>query len=59
MFWSDTGARPKIEKASLGGNQRVAIVTTSLFNPNGIDLDRGNQRIYWVDAGSDRVESIN
>jgi len=59
MFWSDEGAHPKIEKASLRGNQRVAIVTTYLFYPNGIDLDRGNKRIFWVDAGYDRVESIN
>jgi len=59
MFWSDAGTQRKIEKASLGGNQRVAIATTYLFHPNGIDLDRGNKRIFWVDAGSDRVESIN
>ena len=59
MFWSDAGANPKIEKASLRGNQRVAIVTTYIFCPNGIDLDRGNKRIFWVDAGYDRVESIN
>jgi len=59
MFWSDAGTHPKIEKASLAGNQRVAIVTAYLFLPNGIDLDRGNKRIFWVDAGYDRVESIN
>jgi len=59
MFWSDAGANPKIEKASLRGNQRVAIVTTYLFYLNGIDLDRGNKRIFWVDAGYDSVQSIN
>lgn len=59
MFWSDEGAHPKIEKASLSGNQRVAIVTTYIFYPNGIDLDRGNKRIFWVDAGYDRVESVS
>jgi len=59
MFWSDAGSHPRIEKASLDGNQRVAIVTTYIFHPNGIDLDRGNQRIFWVDAGYDRVESIS
>ena len=59
MIWTDVGAHPKIEKAILSGNQRVAIVTTYLFYPNGIELDRGNKRIFWVDAGYDRVESMN
>lgn len=59
MIWSAAGTHPKIEKASLSGNQRVTVVTTYLFNPNGIDLDRGNKRIFWVDAGYDTVESIN
>ena len=59
MIWSDAGKYPKIEKSSLSGNQRVAIVTTYLFYPNGIDLDRGNKRIFWVDSGYDRVESID
>ena len=59
MIWTDVGAHPKIEKAFLSGNQRVAIVSTYLFYPNGIELDRGNKRIFWVDAGYDRVESMN
>ena len=59
MFWTDSGNNEKIEKASLNGNQRVAIVTTYLFYPNGIELDKGNKRIFWVDAGYDRVESVD
>ena len=59
MFWTDWGSSEKIEKASLDGNQRVAIVTTFLYYPNGIELDRGNKRIYWVDAGYDRVETVD
>jgi len=59
MFWTDWGASAKIERASLSGGQRVAIVTTYIFYPNGIDLDRGNKRIFWVDAGYERVQSIN
>lgn len=59
MIWTDWGANPKIERASLSGNQRLAIVTTDLFWPNGIDLDKGNKRIFWVDAGYDRVESVD
>ena len=59
MIWTDWGATPKIERASLSGNQRMTIVTTELYWPSGIDLDRGNKRIFWVDAGYDRVESVN
>ena len=59
MIWTDVGAYPKIEKASLSGNQRVTIVTTDLFLPNGIELDKGNKRIFWVDAGYDSVETVD
>ena len=59
MIWTDWGTNPKIEKATLNGSQRVAIVTSNLYLPNGIELDRGNRRIYWVDAGVDRIESVD
>ena len=56
MIWTDWGSAPKIEKASLIGQQRVAIVTKEVYWPNGIDLDRGGKRVYWVDAGYVREE---
>ena len=59
MFWTDWGSAPKIEKAMLTGGQRVPIVTSNLHWPNGMELDRGNKRIYWVDGGTDRIESVN
>ena len=59
MIWTAWGAKPKIEKASMSGNQRVAIVTSIIQRPNGIELDRGNKRIFWVDSGTDRVESVD
>lgn len=59
MFWTDWGSYPKIERATLSGNQRLAIVTTNIHQPNGIDLDKGNKRIFWVDAGLDSVESVD
>lgn len=59
MIWTDVGTYPKIEKASLSGNQRVVIVATQLYRPNGIELDKGNKRVFWVDAGYDSVESVD
>ncbi len=58
MFFTDWGTQ-KIERASLNGYQRVAIVTSNLRWPNGIVLDRGNKRIFWVDGYYDRVESVD
>ena len=59
MFWNDWGTNAKIERASLNGGQRVTIVTKSLYFPNGMELDRGNKRIFWVDAGYGKVESVD
>ena len=59
MIWIDWGSSPKIEKASLTGNQRVAIVTSNIHWPNGIELDRWNNRIYWVDGTVDQLESVD
>ena len=59
MFWTDWGSAPQIEKATLAGSQRVAIVTSNLQWPSGMELDKGNKRIYWVDGGTDRIESVN
>ena len=59
MIWTNWGANPKIERALLNGSQRLAIVTTNLYWPNGIERDRGNKRIVWVDARYDRVESVD
>ena len=59
MFWTDWGSTPKIEKSSLNGTQRVTLVTSNLQWPNGITLDRLSRLVFWVDAGTDRVESID
>ena len=59
MIWTDLGTYPKIEKASLSGNQRVTVVKTYLDLPNGIELDKGNTRIFWVDAGYGSVETVD
>ena len=59
MFWTDTGNPPKIEKLTLHGTNRVAIVTTNLLKPYGITLDRRNKLIFWVDDGMDVIESVD
>jgi len=59
MFWTDRGQTPKIERTTLNGTHRVTIVTSNLLLPMGIDLDRQNQVVFWVDASLGRVESID
>ncbi|CAL8127285.1 unnamed protein product [Orchesella dallaii] len=57
MFWTDWGNSPAIMRAGMDGSSPLAIVSTDLKWPNGIAVDQGNSRIYWVDANLDRIES--
>ena len=57
MYWSDWGAtNPKIESADLDGTNRVVLVNDSLQWPNGVAIDYLRRRLYWVDAGTDKIE---
>ncbi|GFR69842.1 low-density lipoprotein receptor-related protein 2-like, partial [Elysia marginata] len=56
IYWSDWGHTPKIERATMAGNQRSAIVYTDLGWPNGLTVDFEEERIYWADAQKDRIE---
>ncbi len=58
MFWADRGQH-RIERATLLGTQRTAIVTSNLYRPFGIDLDRQNRLVFWVYGQYDRVESVD
>lgn len=57
MFWTDWGNVPAIMRAGMDGSLSKSIVTTNLKWPNGITVDQGNSRIYWVDAKKDKIES--
>ncbi|KFM82476.1 Low-density lipoprotein receptor-related protein 6, partial [Stegodyphus mimosarum] len=61
MFWTDWGESPKIEKASMDGNQttRKVIVSTDIFWPNGIAADYDTKRIYWADAKLKLISSMD
>lgn len=59
MFWTDWGASPAILRAGMDGSQKSRIVTGNLKWPNGITVDMGNSRIYWVDAHFGVIESAN
>lgn len=52
LYWTDWGEEPKIERAGMDGDgaSRTAIVTTDIHWPNGLSIDYGEGRLYWVDA---------
>ena len=63
MYWTDWGSTtPKIEMAAKTGVERTVIVakgSTTVKWPNGITLDLDNEKLYWVDAYTDRVSTYS
>jgi sugar lactone lactonase YvrE len=57
MFWSDFGANPRIERANLEGGDRITFVSTDVVRPIGMAVE--GERVYWVDDGTDSVESVD
>ncbi|XP_028258864.1 low-density lipoprotein receptor-related protein 8-like isoform X2 [Parambassis ranga] len=49
IFWAQCGNAPKIERASLDGRDRKALVTSSIHRPVALSLDMPRQLLYWLD----------
>lgn len=56
MYWTDWGSSPKIEKASMDGSSREAIVSDSLGSPSGLTIDYSTQTLYWTDPNLHTLE---
>ncbi|XP_038051809.1 uncharacterized protein LOC119724704 [Patiria miniata] len=56
LYWTDWGSAPKIERSGTDGSGRRVLIDTALMWPNGISLDLEGGRMYWCDAGTDRIE---
>ena len=59
MYWTDWGEFPRIERANLDGSDRIRIVDTHLGWPNGLVCDLDDQKIFWADAKTDKIEVAN
>ncbi len=59
MFWTDWGETPKIEKGVMDGSHRQILISSDIQWPNGLAVDRENDRLYWVDAQSATLESCD
>jgi len=57
MFWTDQGTIPKIERSDLDGGNRQTIVQGDLKWPNGLVIDQASLRLFWTDAGLDKIET--
>ncbi|XP_058640108.1 low-density lipoprotein receptor-related protein 8 isoform X1 [Onychostoma macrolepis] len=51
VFWADSAVSPRIERASLDGTSRIALITSSIRYPVAISLDIPRGLLYWADSG--------
>ena len=58
MYWTEWGYHAKIEMADMSGKQRVALVNSLLSWPNGLTLDKDENRLYWVDVSFNKLEYL-
>lgn len=56
MYWTDWGSTPKITRANLDGSNPRPIVRGQLKWPNGLVIDAASQKLFWADAGLDKIE---
>ncbi|XP_045414697.1 low-density lipoprotein receptor-related protein 2 [Lemur catta] len=59
IFFTDWFRPAKIMRAWSDGSHLLPIVNTTLGWPNGLAIDWGASRLYWIDAFFDRIEHSN
>ena len=57
LFWTDWGENPRIERIGMDGTQRLTIISTKIYWPNGLALDIANKRIYFADSKLDFIDT--
>ncbi|KAB1278729.1 Low-density lipoprotein receptor-related protein 1B [Camelus dromedarius] len=50
---------PCIGKARLDGSEKVVLVSMGIAWPNGISIDYEENKLYWCDARTDKIERID
>ena len=59
LFWSDWGAAAAIERCSLDGTDRVALVKDNITWPHGVTLDTNQELVYWIESYHDTISSMD
>ncbi len=57
LFWTDIGAQPVVESASLEGKDRAVIASTNLVSPSGLTIDFTEDLLLWCDEWRGLVET--
>lgn len=57
LFWTDIGAQPVVESASLEGKSRAIVASTNLMSPSGLTVDFTEDRLFWCDLRRGVVET--
>ncbi len=57
MVYTDWGAYPRINKASMDGTN-IDSVVMNMSTPTGVTIDKSLDRIFWCDAERKSIESV-
>ena len=59
MFWTDWGQPAKIEKCGMDGrpSTREVLIDRDIVWPNALAIDYTEEKIWWVDARLNTIES--
>ncbi|XP_078614309.1 uncharacterized protein LOC144883590 [Branchiostoma floridae x Branchiostoma japonicum] len=61
MFWASQGypgIGGKVERATMTGQGRTALAHRRLVDPRGLALDYADDRLYWADVITGKIESV-
>ncbi|XP_069618965.1 low-density lipoprotein receptor-related protein 6 [Ranitomeya imitator] len=56
MYWTEWGGKPKIDRASMDGSERITLVP-NVGRANGLTIDYAERRLYWTDLDTNLIES--
>ncbi|CAM4944086.1 unnamed protein product [Rotaria socialis] len=59
LFLTDWGTNPRIERASMDGQQRISIVNNSIEMPIGLTLDLMREEVYFTDHHLNFIEVVS
>ena len=55
LFISDIGKEPKIERASLSGDNLKSIISLPGGKVTSLTIDEGKSRLFWAEHASGRI----
>ncbi|XP_058238194.1 low-density lipoprotein receptor-related protein 1B-like isoform X2 [Hemibagrus wyckioides] len=59
LVWTETGQSPKISRSRLDGSERTVLVNSELVWPSGVSIDYQENKLYWCDTHTHRIERID